>query len=122
MLLLSSKRARFQPRTSLLSKRRENNQQRGKGENLDLSLIHKSKPEVMKKENGKQEQKLCSSDEKRKWKNMETTEAKLCSSGEEKGEWKTWKRRQELCSSDENRGWENIKNESKNSVQVMRKG
>ncbi len=94
---------RFQPRTSLLSKRRENNQQRGKGENLDLSLIHKSKPEVMKKENGKQEQKLCSSDEKVKWKNMETTEAKL-------------------CSSDEKRRMEKHENGSKNSVHMMKKG
>ncbi len=100
MLLLSSKRARFQPRTSLLSKRSENNEQRGKGENLDLSLIHKSKPEVMKKENGKQEQKLCSSDEKRGTENMNKNSVQVV---KKKGNGKHG-------------------NGGKNSVQVMRKG
>jgi hypothetical protein len=59
ILLLSSKRARFQPRTSL-SKRGENNQQSSKGKISTLALSRKANRKVMKKENGKQEQKLCS--------------------------------------------------------------
>jgi len=141
MLLLSSKRARFQPRTSLLSKRRENNQQRGKGEISTLPLStnanrrwwkrrtenrSKNSVQVMKKESGK----IYGNDGSKtlfKWwkkrnRKHENGSKNSVQVVKKKGEWKTWKRRQELCSSDENKGSENIENQSKILFKWWEKG